>query len=68
MKAAFVPVEERLAILVQEGVSPDVAEALLGMYDGIASGRVAHEAGTEQIYGTVELIDAVERIARQVAA
>lgn len=68
VKTAFVPAEERLAILVQEGVSPEVAEALLGMYDGIASGRVAHETGNEQVYGSVELIDAVERIVRHMAA
>ncbi|NYS26882.1 NAD(P)H-binding protein [Rhodobacteraceae bacterium 2376] len=68
VKTAFVPVEARLAILVQDGVSPDVAEALLGMYGGIASGRVAHEAGNEHLYGAVELIDAVERIVRHMVA
>lgn len=66
VETAFVPPEARAAVLAQEGVSPEVADALLGMYEGIASGRVAHEAGNEKRRGTVALVDAVERIVRSV--
>lgn len=62
VETAFVPPEARAAVLKQAGVSPEVADALLGMYDGIASGRVEHEDGTEQRRGSVALADAVERI------
>lgn len=63
--AAFVPREARTAILVQEGVAPEVAEALCGMYDGLASGRVAAEKGNEERRGSVSLVEAVERIVRR---
>lgn len=62
VEAAFVPPEIRAAVLAQEGVPAEVARALLGMYDGIASGRVEHEQGTEQRRGSVSLAEAVERI------
>jgi uncharacterized protein YbjT (DUF2867 family) len=65
VETAFVPSEARAAVLAQEGVPPEVADALLGMYDGIASGRVEHEEGTEQRRGSVALADAVERIVRR---
>lgn len=65
VETAFVPPEARAAVLAQEGVPPEVADALLGMYDGIASGRVEHEEGTEQRRGSVALADAVERIVRR---
>jgi uncharacterized protein YbjT (DUF2867 family) len=65
VETAFVPPEARAAVLAQEGVPPEVAEALLGMYDGIASGRVEYEEGTEQRRGSVALTDAVERIVRR---
>lgn len=64
VETAFVPPEIRAAVLAQEGVPPEVATALLGMYDGIANGRVEHEQGTEQRRGSVSLADAVERIVR----
>ncbi|WP_274425294.1 NmrA family NAD(P)-binding protein [Chelativorans sp. YIM 93263] len=64
VETAFVPPEARAAVLAQEGVPPEVADALLGMYDGIASGRVEHEEGIEQRRGFVALSDAVERIVR----
>ncbi|PLU82012.1 NmrA family protein, partial [Sinorhizobium medicae] len=62
VETAFVPPDIRAAVLAQEGVPPEVARALLGMYDGIASGRVEHEQGTEQRRGSVSLAEAVERI------
>ncbi|RCS21822.1 NmrA family protein [Phyllobacterium salinisoli] len=65
VETVFVPPEARAAVLTLEGVSPEVIDALLGMYDGIASGRVEHEEGTEQRRGSVALADAVERIVRK---
>lgn len=67
---AFVPPHERAAVLAAEGVPAEVARALLGMYDGIGSGQVAHEPGRELRRGTVSLTTAVERIVSlaQVAA
>lgn len=62
VETAFVPPEARAAVLAREGVPPEVAETLLGMYDAIASGRVAHEDGNEQRHGSVALTDAVERV------
>lgn len=59
---AFVPPDQRAAMLQAAGVPAEVANALLGMYDGIANGRVAHQAGTELRRGTVQLTAAVERI------
>ena len=41
---AFVPPEARAAVLAGAGVPREVADALLGMYDGIASGRVEHRS------------------------
>lgn len=65
VEIAFVPSEIRASLLAQEGVPPEVATALLGMYDGIASGRVEHEQGTEQRRGSVSLAEAFERIVRR---
>ena len=62
VKAAFVPVEVRADVLANEGIPSQVAEALLGMYEGLANGRVSVEAGTQRRSGSVPLIDAVERI------
>ena len=45
IETAFVPPEARAPVLAQEGVPPEVADALLGMYDGMASGRVEYEEG-----------------------
>jgi uncharacterized protein YbjT (DUF2867 family) len=58
----FVPPEARAAVLASAGVPAEVATALLEMYDGIASGRVAHAPGTELLRGTVSLAAAVGRI------
>lgn len=57
-----VPPDQRLAILTGEEADPEIAAALLGMYDGIAAGRVAGEPGAEQWRGTVPLRQAVGRI------
>lgn len=58
----FVPPEQRAAMLAATGVPAEVTKALLEMYDGIASGKVAHEPGTELRRGSVQLTAAVERI------
>lgn len=65
VETAFVPPEARPEALAREGVPPEIADALLGMYDGIASGRVEHEEGTEHRRGSVTLAEAVERIVRR---
>ncbi len=59
---AFVPPDQRAAILAEAGVPPEVGNALLGMYEGIASGRVAREDGTERRRGTTSLPAAIARI------
>jgi len=59
---AFVPPEQRAAMLAAAGVPEETADALLGMYDGIASGKVAFEPGVERRRGTVSLSAAVERM------
>jgi len=58
----------RAAALAQVGVPREVADALLGMYDGIESGRVGHEQGTEQRRGSVALDDAAARMLRSMQA
>ncbi len=59
---AFVPIESRAMVLAREGVPAEVAEALLGMYEGLANGRVTFEAGAQRRLGSVPLLEAVERI------
>lgn len=58
---AFVPSDQRKAKLTDAGVPPEVADALLGMYVGIADGTVAHQQGIEHRRGTVTLTQALER-------
>tara|TARA_R110002020_G_scaffold184947_2_gene382334 strand:+ start:49615 stop:49965 length:351 start_codon:yes stop_codon:yes gene_type:complete len=58
----FVPVEARALALSEAGVSPQVAQALIEMYDGIESGLVAFDARLEHRRGSMSLIDAVSRI------
>ena len=60
--AELVPRAARVPMLIEAGVGPEVAEALAGMYDGLASGRVAREPGTEHWRGSTPLAAAVERI------
>ena len=62
------PPEARAAVLAQAGVPREVADALLGVYDGIASGRVEHDEGTEQRRRSVALGDAVARMLRSMEA
>ncbi len=59
---AFVPPEQRAAVLAEAGLPPAVATALLGMYDGIASGRVAPADDSEHRRGTTSLVTAIARI------
>lgn len=59
---AFVPPEGRAAVLAEAGVPVEVAAALLGMYEGLASGRIAREPGIEQRRGAVSLRTAIMRI------
>ncbi|MHB2266007.1 NmrA family NAD(P)-binding protein [Aliihoeflea sp. PC F10.4] len=59
----FVPASERSGVYAEAGVPAEIAEALSGMYDGLASGRVAREGGsTEDRRGTTPLVTAVRRI------
>jgi hypothetical protein len=62
VRPIFVPPEERAAILAKDGVDGEVAEALLGMYEGIADGRFEREDGNEHRRGGVPLMASVERI------
>lgn len=59
---AFVPPEQRPAFLAGAGIPKVVAAALLGMYEAIANGRLAWQAGTEHWRGATSLKDAVARI------
>ncbi len=61
--AQLVPVEARVPMLVEAGLGREVAEALAGMYDGIAAGRAVREDGTEHLRGSTPLAVAVQRIA-----
>ncbi|BBK37875.1 hypothetical protein STAQ_29530 [Allostella sp. ATCC 35155] len=58
----FVPEADRLPVYARAGVPGPVAEALIGMYDGIARGRVAREGGKEERRGSTSLLTAVARI------
>lgn len=58
----LIPEPERLASLTEIGVPAEVATALLGMYDGLASGLIRREAGQEQRRGTTPLETAIRRI------
>jgi len=59
---AFVPPPARAALLAGQGVPAEVADALLGMYEGIANGRVERDASSEQRRGTVDLKTALARL------
>lgn len=65
---AFVPPEQRMAVLAGAGVPGEVATALVGMYDGLAAGRVAREDGAEHRRGTVSLTEAIGRIVTKLRA
>ena len=59
VQPVFVPAADRPAVLQASGVPTEVADALLGMYDGLGSGRVEREEGAEQRRGEVGLVDAI---------
>ncbi|OHV81094.1 NmrA family NAD(P)-binding protein [Rhizobium sp. LCM 4573] len=58
----LVPPEDRAALLAEEGVLGEVADALLGMYEGIANGLFARQKDTEHRRGIVSLKTAIERL------
>lgn len=68
VEPVLIPPEQRHGILTDEGVAPEVASALLGMYDGLASGRVTREQGTANWRGSTPLQTAVKRIVAAVHA
>jgi uncharacterized protein YbjT (DUF2867 family) len=66
---AFVPPDQRAAVLANAGIPSEVATELLGMYDALAAGRIApEEKGTERRRGTVPLIPTIERIVTRIRA
>lgn len=62
----LVPPERRAALLAEAGVPPEVASALLGMYEGIANGLLVRQNDSEQRRGTVSLATALERLVARV--
>lgn len=62
IKSVLVPPEQRAALLAEEGVSGEVASALLGMYAGIANGLFMRQDSSEQRHGTISLSTAIERV------
>ena len=62
IQPAFVPEADRPAVYADAGVPREVADALLGMYVGLANGRVAQESGRESRRGTTALETAVARL------
>jgi uncharacterized protein YbjT (DUF2867 family) len=58
----FVPPEARAAVLAGQGVDDTAAAALLGMYEGIAAGRLVPDERREQRRGETGLIASVARI------
>jgi uncharacterized protein YbjT (DUF2867 family) len=66
VRPMLVPPEQRAALLAQEGVPANVANALLGMYEGIASGLFARESNREHRRGTISLTTAIERTVTKV--
>jgi uncharacterized protein YbjT (DUF2867 family) len=57
-----VPPERRATLLAEEGVPGEVASALLGMYEGIATGLFMRQNGSEHWRGTISLMTAIERV------
>lgn len=60
--SAAVPSDRRAALLAEAGVTGDVASALLGMYDGIASGLVTYHKDSEHRRGAIPLTTAIKRL------
>ncbi|RWO83659.1 NmrA family NAD(P)-binding protein [Mesorhizobium sp.] len=64
--AVLVAPEERAALLAEEGVPGEVADALLGMYEGIANGLFTRQDSSEHRRGTIALATAIERVVKTV--
>lgn len=62
VEPAFIPLNQQQALLEQAGLSPEVASALVGMYEGIANGRVDRQDGTEHLRGRTSLKTAITRM------
>lgn len=62
IEPVLIPPEQRYAALVDAGVTPEVAAALLGMYEGLTAGRVTRQASNEHWQGSTSLHAAVKRI------
>jgi len=62
IKSMFVPSEQRAALLTEEGVPGEVANALLDMYVGIANGLFMRQNEAEHRRGTIPLTEAIERV------
>jgi uncharacterized protein YbjT (DUF2867 family) len=60
--SVLVAPEERAALLAEEGVPGEVADALLGMYEGIANGLFTRQDSSEHRRGTISLASAIERV------
>ncbi|TIL58180.1 MAG: NmrA family protein [Mesorhizobium sp.] len=60
--AVLVAPEERAALFAEEGVPGEVADALLGMYEGIANGLFMRQDSSERRRGTISLATAIERV------
>ncbi|MFC6487061.1 NmrA family NAD(P)-binding protein [Nitratireductor sp. GCM10026969] len=68
VQPTLVPPERRAAVLAEAGLPTDVADVLLGMYDGITNGRFVRQDGNEHWRGKISLTTAVERIVAKVRA
>lgn len=68
VQTAFVPPQARAAVLAEAGLTPLVAAALLGMYEGLANNTVTYEPGRNQRLGSVSLEQAVQRIVKGLEA
>lgn len=66
VEPVFVPSGERAAALAEAGIPPEVAGALLGMYEGIANGLFVRQDCNEQWRGKTSLKAAVERLVAKV--
>lgn len=62
VKPMLVPPEQRATLLAREGVPAEVANALLGMYAGIAKGLFMRQNDSEPWRGTISLTTAIERV------
>lgn len=68
VKSMLVPPEQRAAVFAQEGVPGEVADALLGMYVGIANGLFVRHDDSEHRRGTISLATAIARVVATVGS